>query len=139
MRRNEPITHIMSKNPVSVQVGQKLSDVRKLMAEHLFHHVPVVDGTKLVGLFSASDLVRLSFGAGATDSASLDAVMDHTWNLADVMHKNPNSLSDGDTVRHAAELLVSGSFHSVPIVNGDGDLVGMVTSTDLIRYLLEQY
>ena len=44
-----------------------------------------------------------------------------------------------DTVRQAAELLVEGSYHCVPIVEGDDTLVGIVTSSDVIRYLLDQY
>ena len=39
----------------------------------------------------------------------------------------------------SAELLREGTFHSLPIVDEDHNLVGIVTSTDLIRYHLDQY
>ena len=45
--------------------------------------------------------------------------------------RDPNS--------EAAKALADGSFHSLPVVEANGDLVGLVTTTDLIRYLLEQY
>jgi CBS domain-containing protein len=44
---------------------------------------------------------------------------------------------DGN-VRQAAEILAEGGFHSLPVVSG-GKLVGIVTSTDLIKYLLSQF
>ena len=137
MKRNEPVSHIMTPNPFSVQRGQKLSDVRHALSEHNIHHVPVVEGKKLVGMISMTDIVRLSWGA--TDGRGLDTLLDHTATLGDVMAKNPVRLRQTHSIREAAELLSGGHFHALPVV-GDGDeLVGIVTSTDLIRYLLEQY
>ena len=42
-------------------------------------------------------------------------------------------------MRSAAELLGEGTFHSLPVVDDEGRLQGLVTSTDVIRYLLAQY
>ena len=45
-----------------------------------------------------------------------------------------------DYIRDAAEILAKGEFHSLPIVDTDDTtLLGMVTSTDLIRHLLDQF
>jgi CBS domain-containing protein len=49
------------------------------------------------------------------------------------------TIKDSDTVRHASELLINGHFHSLPVVDGNDNIVGIITSTDLIRYLHEQY
>jgi len=46
---------------VSVHVGQKLSEVRAAMSEGGFHHVPVVSGKKLLGMLSATDLLRVTY------------------------------------------------------------------------------
>ena len=139
MRKNEPVKHIMTTDVKAVQVGQKLSDARHIMAELGVHHVPVVDGEKLVGVVSTTDIMRLSFGLGSADPRQLDAVLDHTYALKDAMHGEPVTISDGGTVRDAAEALKGGKFHSLPVVDGSGNLAGIVTSTDLISYLLEQY
>jgi CBS domain-containing protein len=55
------------------------------------------------------------------------------------MHKNPVTLPETGTVREAAEILAKSDFHSLPIVSGTSKLVGMVTTTDLIKYLLDQF
>lgn len=140
MRKNEPIRNIMSDEVITLQLGQRLSEARKIMDEHRIHHVPVVDGKRLVGILSATDLVRLSFGAwGGGDARSMDAVMDAQHTLSEAMQREVVTLDERSSVRDAATALQGGSFHSVPVVNGDRELVGIVTSTDLIRYLVEQY
>lgn len=137
MKRNEPVSHLMTRNPFSVQRGQPISEVRRILAEHAIHHVPVVDGKRLVGLVSSLDLVKLAWGS--TDGRGFDAIVDHTKTLADVMSADPVCLRASQTIREAAEALADGNFHGLPVVDAEGDLVGIVTSTDLIRYLLAQY
>ena len=139
VKHHEPVSKIMSSKVKSVHVAQKLSDVRKLLAENDFEHVPVVSGDQLVGLLTSGDLMRLTFDAGNVDVRSIDAVLDSQFTLEGVMTKKLVTLKAGEPIRRAAELLVSGPHHSLPVVSDTGALVGIVTSTDLIRYLLEQY
>ncbi len=139
MKRNVPISTIMSSDLFSVHTGQPLSEVRRLLAERPLHHVPVVSGKKLVGLISATDMLRLSFQAYGTDERTVDAVLDSQFSIDKVMTTRLVTLHHKRTIRDAAELLREGTFHSLPVVNDDGELVGIVTSTDLIRYHLDQY
>jgi len=139
MKHNQPITKLMTTGLITVHTGDPISKVRKLLREHHIHHVPVVSGHDLLGIISASDILRVSFGdTFDTDERTVDATLDHTMTLEDVMQKNVRTLRKSATVRDAAEVLVKGDFHAVPIVEADDKtLVGMVTSTDLIRHLLE--
>lgn len=139
MRKNDPVTHIMTKNLVTLDVTDPISKARQLFEGSSIHHLPVVRGTELVGLLTWSDLLRISFGEfGNQDARSLDTLLDHTYKLADVMQSSPLTMPHTGTVRDAAQILVTHSFHSIPVVDGK-KLVGLVTSTDLIRYLIEQY
>jgi CBS domain-containing membrane protein len=138
MKRHEAISKIMSTNLVTVHHGDPVSKVRQLAAEHGVHHIPVINGDQLVGIISWSDILRVSFGdAFDADQRAVDATLDHTFTIEQLMRKNPTTLNDTATVRDAAEILALGEFHSVPVVHGT-KLVGIVTSTDLIKYLLEQ-
>ena len=139
MKRNDPISHLMSRNVVTVHHGDPISKVRSLVREHGVHHIPVVNGDQLIGIITWSDILRVSFGdTFGTDERAVDATLDHTLTLEQVMKKHPVTLSEPGTVREAAEILAKSDFHSLPIVNGS-KLVGIVTSTDLIRYLVEQF
>lgn len=139
MRRNEPISSIMTTDVQSVHTAQKPSEVRQLLASASFHHVPVLDGTKVIGIISATDMARLSLGAFTEDVRSVDMYLDAQFSVADMMTPEPTVLNDHATVRKAAEVLAEGNFHALPVVTKGGALAGMVTSTDVIRYLLTQY
>ena len=139
MKRNAPISHLMSRSVITAHHGDPISKVRALFREHGVHHIPVVNGDQLVGIISWSDILRVSFGdAFQTDERTVDATLDHTLTLEQVMQKKPVSLPETSTVREAAEILAVGSFHAIPIVSG-ARLVGIVTTTDLIKYLLDQF
>ena len=60
MKRNESVSHIMSTELVTVHLGNKLSEVHTLLRTRKIHHVPVVSGTRFVGLLTASDLMHFS-------------------------------------------------------------------------------
>lgn len=138
MKRNEPVSKIMTRDLETVHVGQKLSEVRRMLANNPYHHVPVVSGEKLVGLISSTDIVRLSLAIYGADQRAVDAMLDSQHTIEGVMSKTLTTIGVKDTVREAAELLAEGTFHSLPVVD-EGKLVGLVTSTDVIRYLLAQY
>ena len=139
MKHNEPVQKIMAADPVSVHEKQKVSDVHHLIVQRKIHHVPVVSGRKLIGLISATDLLRVSWGdVNRQDPRQVDALLD-TLTIRDVMQEDIVTLRRHDTVRRAAELLSQGQYHSLPVLDDDDELVGMVTSTDLIRYLVEQF
>jgi CBS domain-containing membrane protein len=55
------------------------------------------------------------------------------------MKKDLKTLSTKSTIADAAEVLSDGNFHAVPVVDKDEDLIGLVTSTDLIRYLRDLF
>lgn len=139
MKHHDPISKIMSRNVITAHHGDPISKVRSLVREHGVHHIPVVNGDQLVGIITWTDILRVSFGdAFGADERAVDATLDHTLSLEQVMKKDPVSLPETSTVREAAEILAQSDFHSLPVVNG-GKLVGIVTSTDLIKYLLDQF
>lgn len=139
MKKNDPISNIMTKQPMTVHTGQKVSEVRRLMADQRFHHVPVVSGEKLLGLISASDVLAIRVDGVGADDRAMDAYLDQQFTIEAIMHKDLKTLKTTDTVRDAATALAEGSFHALPVVDAEQQLRGIVTSTDLVRYLLDQY
>ncbi|MEQ9406346.1 MAG: CBS domain-containing protein [Fuerstiella sp.] len=139
MKKNEAVTRIMSSNPVSVGRNETVSAARKMLEEKGIHHLPITDGKVLVGIITSNDFLRVSFGEfGNQDARNLDAILDHTYKIADLMNPNVTTINKDQTVRDAATILATSGFHSLPVVDGD-NLVGIVTSSDLIQYLLDQY
>ncbi len=136
MRKNQPITSIMHPDPVTVHLGTPFSKVRGLFEEHGLHHLPVVSGRELIGMVSWSDLMRVSFGSAfGTDDRAVDATLDHTLSLEDIMTPNPTSIDANSSIRQAAEILGANTFHALPVVRGK-ELVGVVSSQDLLKFLV---
>jgi len=70
---------------------------------------------------------------------TVDATLNHQFKIRDLMQRDLVTLHPTNTIRDAANMLGSGEFHSLPVVDRDNVLVGIVTSTDLIKYLADLY
>ena len=134
MKRNVPVSKIMTAAPTTVHVGQALSEVRDAMAKGGYHHMPVVSGKKLIGILSTTDLLNVSYQYGA-DAREQDAVLDHTVDIESLLTRAPTTVGPTTTIRAATEILAEGAFHSLPVVD-EGDLVGLITTTDILRDVL---
>lgn len=137
MRQRVPVSQIMAKAVIVVNPTKKISEVNQMFAEYGIRHIPVVDGTKLVGVISKNDVQKIGYGTGETHPETLHAIYD-TYKLADIMVSNPVTVTADTNIKEVAEILSKQSFHSLPVVENN-EIVGMVTTTDLINYLLEQY
>ncbi|RMG82983.1 MAG: CBS domain-containing protein [Bacteroidetes bacterium] len=134
MKKREPVSHIMTKDVYTVNLKDSLKDAYELMKSKKIRHVPVVSGEKLIGILSMTDILRLSFGAeGDVDSAVFEM-----FTIDQVMKHHPKSVAPTDEIREVAEILTREEFHALPVTEGD-KLVGIVTTTDIIRFLLELY
>ena len=137
MKKRTPVSKIMTSQLVTVNESNTVSDVVDIFKERNIHHVPVVSGDKLVGLVSKTDIDRISFVTDQQDEKANTAIY-QSLSLDQVMTKNVESIQANDTIKEAAELLARGAYHALPVLEKDS-LQGIVTSTDVINYLLEQY
>ncbi len=135
MKRQIPITKVMTTEIVSVDVGQPLSEVYHALNRAAFDHVPVLDGELPVGVISSTDVLRLVYDVNGADDRMLTTMLDHQFNLEDIMSTELVTLPDSATVQDAAEELAKGGLHSVLVLDVIGALAGIVTTTDLVRYL----
>lgn len=137
MKQRVPVAQIMTKVLIAVPTNKKISEVNELFKEYNIRHIPVTEGTKLVGVISKNDVSKLGYGVGEIDQNALNTMYD-TYELKDVMVKEPVTVSSETNIKDVAEILSEQSFHSLPVVDNN-EVVGIVTTTDLVKYLLEQY
>ena len=137
MKQRVPVAQIMTKVLIAVPANKKISEVNELFKEYNIRHIPVTVGTKLIGVISKNDVSKLGYGVGEIDQNALNTMYD-TYELKDVMVKEPVTVSSETNIKDVAEILSEKSFHSLPVVDNN-EVVGIVTTTDLVKYLLEQY
>ena len=127
----------MTPDPETVHTAQPLSEVYDLFQDRNYHHVPVVEGDKPVGIISASDILRLVYDIENGDDRMLRTFLDLQFNIEDAMSTSLVTVQPTAKVREVASAMSSGDIHSVLVVNELGELEGIVTSTDLIKLLEE--
>ena len=135
MKNKPTLAAVMTTNPETVHLAQPLSEVYVLLQNRSFHHVPVVEGGKPIGLIAASDILRLVYDADGNDEDMLRTFLDHQFNIQDAMSTDVITVRVSEPLRSAVQLMTDGTVHSVVVVDDDDTLVGIVTTTDLMRVL----
>ncbi|GAA4963776.1 CBS domain-containing protein [Algibacter aquimarinus] len=130
----------MTENVITLKKKDSLEKAEQLFKRHRIRHIPVVSGDTIVGMLSYTDLLRLSF-ADYTDSVIEDdagTLVYNMFTIKQVMNKSIVTVSPSNSIKEIAEILATKEFHALPVVV-DNRLVGIVTTTDLINYLLKQF
>ena len=116
------VKRVMSKKVVSVSVPGSREKVLDLMRKENKAVLPVIkeDNKKLVGVITRSDLIN------NPDEEQ----------IAMLMSRNLIVASPDDDVKDAARIMIENDVRRVPVVNDDGELVGIITSFDLVSQAL---
>jgi PAS domain S-box-containing protein len=110
------VRDVMTADPIRIDHRVSLQEATRIMIEKRIDGLPVVDGQgRLVGIFTKTHAFR-ALG------------MDIKTPVGRVMQKKVITISEDATTEEAWKIKVG----RLPVVNGQGDLVGMVTRTDLV-------
>ncbi|NND64043.1 MAG: CBS domain-containing protein [Flavobacteriaceae bacterium] len=139
MKQRTPVSSIMTKDVITLNHTDSLDKAESLFKSEKIRHIPVVSGKAIIGMLSYTDLLRISFAdAVTTEDDYVDTSVYNLFTIEQVMAKNLMSVTPSTTIKETAEILAEREFHAIPVVE-NGELKGIVTTTDLIKYLLDQY
>ena len=132
-----PVATIMTRDLITVRVKDGLDKAEHLLKKHKIRHIPVVEGKKIVGMLSINDILRISFADGAfREEEDVSSSIYEMFTIRHLMRSKLETVTSSNTIKEVAEKFVQSEYHSLPVVDNDV-LVGMVTTTDLIKYLLK--
>ena len=128
------VTEIMMGSPVTLGPEDTLDLANDVISLGRIRHIPVVDAGRLVGLLSERDLMGAAashvFGLKQkSKSALLKSVL-----IRDVMKKRVVTVAPETSIKDAAHLMADKKIGCLPVVS-DGAIVGLVTTTDILRYV----
>ncbi len=118
------VGHWMTSNPMTAQPSDKLASIQKKMKEGKFRSIPVLSGGRVVGIVTDRDIRQKT---GSLDDVQAEAAM-----TREVLTVTPRT-SAWDAARLLAERKIGG----MPVVDERGALVGIITTTDLLRAFTE--
>jgi CBS domain-containing protein len=118
---------VMSTPVVAVSLQHSLIEAWEAMRARRMHHVAVVDGTRIVGVLD-DRAVAAAWPAGGPEAP-------HVRRVADVLASGVCCVLPEVSVTVVAQVMRRGGCDAVPVVDAGGQLVGLVTATDLVAVL----
>lgn len=139
MNNKETISTLMTESVVTTTENSNIYDVINLIQKNHIRHVPVInEEQKVVGIISSTDLNRLTFGNLFEGQDTSDEPILNMLTISQVMTSHPKTVNASDTIKEVAEVFSTADYHSMPVIEND-KIVGIITTTDLIKHLLNQY
>jgi CBS domain-containing protein len=127
----------MTSPAVTVSVDESLRVATELLKEYNIRHLPVLKGSKLVGILSSGDIRR----ASPSDATSLSYwELTYLWDKLTVEQtmSQPVKTVKADTpMVEAVRLMFEHRFSSLPVVDSANHLVGILTETDIFRLFIQ--
>lgn len=125
---NEEVRTIMTVDPVVAHPDQSITEVTKIMLSSGLQQLPVVDKENiLVGMITSYDLWQ-----GMRSQISDDT------HVSEIMNTKVLAITPKDKIGTAAELFADQRFKTIPVVNLDHKLKGVVTAFDVIRTVFNE-
>jgi CBS domain-containing membrane protein len=122
----------MTREVVTLAENDTLADARTCMERGRIRHLPVVRGEKLVGLVTHRDLLSASFSVFAEVSAQEERRLFRQIPVRELMH-DAYAVPPTLRVPEAARVMLEKQYGCLPVVDGDGNLLGIVTDADFLR------
>jgi CBS domain-containing protein len=131
----QPLMVVGRRQPVTVSPGTSVGAcLRAIQHTGTGDSVFVTDDAgRLVGVLTERDIFGRLVGPDVAPAVDLDA------NVEAYMTTDPRTLRLEQTVRDALELMQSGRFRNVPVVDEDRHLVGVVRQVDILKFLAESF
>ena len=137
MNPNRSVGEIMTLMPQTVKPTTKASEIGRIFELHSFHHLPVTEDNRLVGIVSKQDFLRVQHTLSYNWKSAMNTGEDfEDFDAQDIMTEFPMHLSPDDTIGLAADIFLANKFHALPILE-DETLVGIITAHDIIAYAFE--
>ena len=126
----EPLGRLMHTRVDKVDSSVSVAEAARMMAKSNSGCVVVMEGDRLIGIFSERDVLNKVVAAGL--SPTEEKVVTH-------MTPDPECLGPDDEVAYALNKMAVGEFRRVPVLDDQGRLLGIFSITDLKRLVLDHF
>jgi CBS domain-containing protein len=136
LRAAVTVKHLMAQNPATLGRNETLDLAESIMNLGRIRHMPVVDDGKIVGIVSQRDLFRSALITALGFGRRTTSALIKTITIKEVMTEHVITISPEATVKEAARVMIEKKIGCLPVVE-DHKLIGLLTETDILRYVVE--
>lgn len=133
---NNTVQTWMTPSPLTIGPEDSVREAYEKMKRHHIRRLPVVDGDKLVGVITITD-VRSLAPLGAMQILEQNAMLAET-SIARVMTLNPITIAPDENVGEAARLMMKHKISGLPVVE-NRKLIGVISEADLLRLVIAEH
>ena len=133
MQKPNIVSDIMSRAIFTIYEEENLTGVESGMQHFRFRHLPVVDGSKLVGLITHRSLLQVAASSLEPGSEERTERLREQLFARDVMVRDVITVSETTPLWEAGHLMWENKIGCLPVVTEAGVLVGIVTEADFVQ------
>lgn len=151
MNTDSDVSTIMTTDVVTARPETSVGEVARLMISHDISGVPVVDDGIVVGLVTEVDVVSREIDVDPPAYGTfLDAIFRFPWDRSDeelrrvlastageLMTRDVKTIAPDAPIRDAANMMFKQELNPLPVVDGGGRLVGIISRSDIVRLVAE--
>lgn len=130
------VQDVMTHSTTTVELETTIKHATELLAAHQISSLPVLDADgRLAGIVSEADLIRDAFPRDPRSQLTLIEGEDEPPMrfVSDVMTAHVIAAHEGTDVAEAVDLMTSSGIKCLPVVDDRGNLVGILSRSDLVR------
>ena len=131
------VESIMTRKVFKVKMDDTIGTIREIFENVKFHHLLVMEGKKIIGIISDRDVLKAISPFHGTLS-------EHNYDLAtlnrkthQIMAHKPVTVYKDMSIKMAANILLNNNISCLPVVSPEGDIEGIVTWKDILRYYIK--
>ncbi len=130
-----PIKNIMTRDVVTLPLNASIAEAAEVFKNQRIHHIPIVDGKKLVGIVSKSDYLFFRRGfLDNTEDQRLEQIRMNNYEVSYIMTKGLAKMEPDQKINVAIEIFKKNIFHAIPVIENE-TIVGIVTTYDIIKQM----
>lgn len=139
VKRKQPVSQYMTDEVVTIEPESSLLEAHALMGTKRIRSLVVMEGEKLVGLVTRTDLMSSDPSRLASRKNQELSLKILTLPVEKVMTRELITILPTAPVTEAAELMLKNKIHCLPVVDLDGKLVGIITESDLFLMIVQKF
>jgi acetoin utilization protein AcuB len=137
------VREYMTPNPMSMSEDKSVLETAELMKKHKVRRFPVLRGNELVGIVTDRDLRSAAPSQVISFDAQERELMPELHSLLssitvkEVMSRDVITIHPEQTIVAAAQLMLQHRMSGIPVVDASGQLLGIITETDIFKVLVD--